>query len=319
MAHGNQGHVGVSFQSSFNASNVVSLDFFPFISETLNETKPELVSEGMRSRYEQGPTFEGINEVTGDIASEVHPVLIGKVLKAWSNNCSSTLSTSYYVHTIVPAQTEFDTYAATPPMSAEVYRGTGSGMLYYNLLLNQFTLEVAHGPLLKCTQSFIGGKAQKIQKSTATYLVGSEYTWDQVSVSLAGAGISTVKSLTFTGNNSLKAWGSLDGTKYNGRIVRDGFRTLEVSGVMLLDGDAQKDIFRAGTTQNLKMTVTGQAVSSGYNAQLVIEVPAFKYSEFPDNISGPGMLEVSFKGKAVYETGSAHMVKFTVCNTQAAY
>jgi hypothetical protein len=320
IAYGNQGHVGLSFQSSWGTANQTSLDFIPFISETFQQKIPELVSEGMRSRYEQGPGFTGFNEVGGDVVCEVHPVMIGKLLKAWCGTVnSSTLVDSVYQHTFIPLQSDFDEFAPVPPMSAEVYRGTGSGTLYSNLCLNALNIEMAHGAVVKSTATFIGGKAAKLSKSTPSFLVGSEYTWNQASVSLAGTGISTVKNLTISPNNSFKAYGTLDGTLFPNRIVRDGFRTIEISGTMILDGDAQKDIYIAGTTQNLKITLTGQTVSSGYNAQLIMEFPSFKYTEYPDNISGPGLIEISFKGRADYNVGSAHMVKFTAQNTVATY
>lgn len=319
MPYGNTGHVGISFQSSFGTSNTTSFHFMPFISETFQAKIPELVSEGMRSRYEEGPTFQGVKEVTGDLVTEVHPILIGKAMKAWANAAASSLQTSAYLHTFIPAQTEFDALTPVYPVTAEVYRATGSATLYYDLGLNNFNLEIAHGALLKATWSFVGGRFAKSVKSTPSYLIGSEFTWNQASISLGGTGFGTFKSLSFAFSNALKSYGTIDGTLYSSRMVRDGFRTLEISGVQILDGDTQKDLFLAGTAQNLTVTVVGQAVSSAHNAMLKIEVPAMIYTEFPDNVSGPGLIEVSWKAKAVYESGSGHMVKMTLVNTQAAY
>jgi hypothetical protein len=322
MAYGNRGHIGLVFQNSFGTSVGSNFDYLPFISETLQEKHPELLSEAIQSRFEEGDSYDGINEVGGDIVTEVHPILIGKMLKGWTGQSSSVESNDVFTHTFVPVQDDWDSICSLPPLSCYVYRGTGSGSLYYDLLLNGFTLEIAHGALLKNTWSFVGGRHNKSVVGSPSYVVGSEYTWNQASVTLAGSAITTIKNLTITGNNALKPYGTLDGTKFNSRIVRDGNRMLEISGTMLLDGDTQKDIFIAGTTQNLKIALTGSDVASGdvtTAEQFLIEIPAMKYTDFPDNIGGPGIIEVSFKAKAKYESGSGHAVKFTLVNTKESY
>lgn len=319
MAQGNQGHVGLCFQQSMGTEYTSSMHYLPILTESMLETKPRLASEAIRSRFEAGPKYEGLNEVGGELSSEVHPILIGMALKAWCGQASGSIGTSEYTHTFLPLQSDFDSKAAVPPMTVEVYRDTGSGMLYYDQCLNNFDLEIANGELLKMTWGFIGCAAKKATKTTPSYLTGDEFRWNQVSVSLGGSALDEISQLTISGNLNLEAKGYLNGNTTPARVLRTDKRTLEISGTVVLDGDTQKDIARAQTSQRMVVTVTGQEVSSGYNAKLEVDIPSFVYTEYPDNIGGPGLIEVSFKGEADYNTGSATMVEFTLVNTQSIY
>lgn len=321
MGYGQEGQIGIGFQDSYGTAETGSYHWFPFISESLNETIPELVSEGMRSRMEEGDSMEGFHEIAGDVIVPAHPILLGKLFKAWCHTTSYTtaLGTSEYTHTFMPAPDDFGDLAATPPMTIEVYRDAGSAHQYYNILLNTLTLEIAHGTIIKATAGLIGGNFTKVAKNTASYLTGSEWTWDQASIQIAGSAVDELSTMTITFNNNLAAKGTLDGTKLPNRIKRDGFRTIEVAGTMLFVDDTEFDIYRNQTRQRHVITVEGQECASGFNTKLEIDLPSVFYTAFPPNISGPGLIEASFTGKAKYLSGSGTIGKFTLVNSLATY
>lgn len=319
MGYGMTGHVAVGFQNSFGTANVASYHYFPIITENLIESKPPLISEAMYGRYEAGETYEGYNEITGDIVFYPHPILIGKMFKAWCGTSSSTLVTSHYQHVFKPATTDFDTLAAVPPMTIEVYRDAGSASQYYDMCCNQLSFEIAHGAIVRVTASMVGGKFSKVVKTTPSYLEGDDYTWDQTSVSLNGSAVDEITTLTVTCNNNLEAKGTLDGTKTANRVKRAGFRTVEVGGSMLFVNDTELDLYRAGTEQKAVFTITGAEVSSGYNANIEIDIPSMRYNEFTPAIGGPGLIEASFVGDAKYNSGSGTMLQLKCVNSQAAY
>lgn len=318
MAVGQRGQVGFQFQNSYGTVSSATA-YTPFVSESLTEKIPRIVSEGMRSRYESGPRFAGFKEFGGDLVTEIHPIIVGFLLKGWCGIASGTLVTSCYTHTFNPRTTDWDTKAALPPLTLEVYRDVGSGMMYFDQCVNGFTFDFAHGKLLKSTWSFIGGNATKAVKTTASYWPGSEFTWNQVSVSIGGTAMTAITQMTVKGDNALEAKGTLDGTLVPARILRNGVRKLEISGTIITEDDTQLDCFRANTAQRLVINVAGQNVSSGYPALLKIDVPSMIYTEWPDNIGGPGLREVSFKAEADYNEGSGTMVTFTIQNTRASY
>ena len=321
MAYGMEGHLGIGFQTSYGTANVDSYHYFPLISESLNEAVPELISEGMRSRIDEGNNFEGFHEIAGDVVVETHPILIGKLIKAFCHITSydATLVSSHYTHEFMPAPDDFDAMAAVPPMDIEVYRDAGSAHQYYDCLLNTLTLEIAHGSIIKATAGLIGGHAGKVAKTQPSYLTGSEWTWDQASIQIGGNAVDEASTMTITLNNNLVAKGTLDGTKLANRIKRDGFRTIELAGTMLFIDDTEFDLYRAQTKQRFVITVEGQACSSGYNTALEIDLPEVIYTAFPPNIAGPGQIEAAFTGKAKYCSGSGTAAKFTLVNTLATY
>ena len=321
MAYGQMGQLGIGFQSSYGTAETGSYHWFPLISESLNENIPEIVSEGMRSRMEEGDSLPGFHEIAGDVAVPAHPILIGKFLKAWCHTTSyvPALVASHYTHTFMPAPNDFDVLAAVPPMTIEVYRDAGSAHQYYDMLLNTLTLEIAHGAIIKATAGLIGGKFSKAAKNSPSYLTGSEWTWDQASMQIGGSAIDELSTMTITLNNNLAAKGTLDGTKLPNRIKRDGFRTIEVAGTALFISDTEFDIYRNQTRQEYIINVAGQACSSGYNTALEIALPSVFYTAFPPNIGGPGLIEASFTGKAKYLSTSGTIARFTLTNTLATY
>jgi len=319
MGYGMGGHLGLCFQQSFGTAYTSSYHWLPILNESLVEAKPLLVSEAMHGRYEEGDIFQGVNEIGGEIVAEADPISLGAFLKAWFGQSSGTLTGSTYVHDFVPRTSDFDAYAAVPPVTIEVYRDAGSASQYSDMLLNELNIEIAHGAIIKYTGTFIGAGFSKVAKSSPVYLTGSEFTWDQSSIEVGSAACEDISQLSVKLSNNLEAKGTLDGTRVPNRIKRAGFRTIEISGTMLFVSDTQFDLFRAQTTQALVVTVTGQDVSSGYSAYLRMEFPKVQYGEFPINIGGPGMVEVPFTAKARYLVSSLTMCKFSMQNTQSIY
>lgn len=321
MGYGQNGHIGISFQQSLGTQFVSSMDYFPFVSESLNESIESLMSESLQARYDEPDDYEGMHEVAGDVVIEVHPHLAGKLFKAWAGQHSMDgYVGSCYQHRFIPRQTDWSLErCAVPPMSIEVYRDTGSAYLYYDMCLNQLALEISQGAIYKATASFVGARFAWLAKSTPSYIPGSFYAWDVCSVSLAAAGVSDVSELTITLNNNLVTKSYMDLSKYPNRILRDGFRSIEIAGTMLLSGDTQARAYRNRTQQRLVVTATDPTtVALGHN-QLEIDIPKMLYTEFPANIGGPGLIEVGFTAKGKYDATSGYAVQFTVVNTSAAY
>ena len=322
MAYGQNVHLGISFQNSFGASNTSSMHYFPIISESLSENIPELESEAVMARFEAGDSYTGMREYAGDIVFEGHPVLLGKMLKAWFGQASGTLTNSYYAHEFNPITADFCNLSALPPMTIEVYRDAGSAHLFSDMLCNQLVIEIAHGSIVKATASLIGANRAKLAKSTPTYLPGSCYTFDQASFSWQGSNdgaLDIVQTFTVTMNNNLEAIGTLNATTRPSRIKRAGYRTIEIGGTMLFENDNEIDHFLNGAQQRVVATLTGQGIGGTDKASLEMDFPSFRYTEFPVNMGGVGLISANFSGKAKYNSGSGTMATFTLTNTLSAY
>ncbi|MFH2075958.1 MAG: phage tail tube protein [Pseudomonadota bacterium] len=320
MAYGRGGHLGIGFQTSMYASSVLSMDWFPFVSESLTETIEELLSESITTRYEEPDDYEGMHSIAGDIVFEVHPRLVGKLAKAWAGQESVSYQASCYVHTMVPKTSDWEAgVAALQPLTIEIYRDTGSAYLYYDCMINALNFELAQGAFYKVTAGIIGAEFAWAAKSTPSYPAGSFFTWNTASLSLAGAAITNANALSLNFNNGLAGRAFIDGTKYNRRILRENWRTCEISGTMLLEGDLQNRAYKARTKQRLVVTATDPTTIMLAHNQFEIDIPKMVYTAFPANLAGPGLVEVSFTGKAKYDSTSAYGMQFIAVNTQAAY
>ena len=321
MAYGQEGHIGISFQDSLGTANVGSLDYFNFISESIVENIEDLISESLSSRLDEPDAYEGMHGLEGDIVMEVHPASIGKLLQAWAGQSSMTgYSGSCYTHSFIPRSDDWDAErSALQPMTIEVYRDTGSAYQYFDCLLNQLNFEIAQGTLYKCTMSIIGAQFAWMDKTAPTYDAGSYFSWDVVSVSLGGSGIDYVSDLAIVCNNNLEGKAFLDLKKYPSRILRTGFRTVEISGTMLLVGDDEARNYKNRTEQKLVITASDPTtVADGHNT-FEIDIPAMRYTAFPANIAGSGLVEVGFSGKGNYDSGSETAIEWTLINTVPAY
>ncbi len=125
--------------------------------------------------------------------------------------------------------------------------------------------------------------------------------------------------MTITLNNALEGKAYLDGNKYFGRILRNDYRTIEITGTMLLVGDTEARNYKNRTTQRLLVTATDPTTVMDHHNQLVIDIPQMRYTEFPANIGGPNLVEISFTGKGGYDSTSSYAIQFTLCNTTDAY
>ena len=317
--YGMDGHLGISEQQSGGTAYVDSLDYMPIISEGINETIENLVSEEMKGRYEEGGNYEGMHNIAGDVVVDVHPIAAGKLLKYWFGQSSGSAMDSAYSHSYKGVTEDWDDKYAVQPLTVEVYRDTGSAYQYHDMLLNQLVFEWNAGALVRCTAGFMGGNFDWIAATVPSYDVGSYFPWDTTSFELGGAAIDYATTLTLTLNQNLAAKHTLNGSKFPSRVKRDGFRTAELSGSFLFESAAQALQFRAQTGQAAIITNVGETTATSYNNILKFDIPSFLITDFPANIGGPGLIEVGWSGKAVYDTSSATLLEATLVNTVAAY
>ena len=314
MAYGMNGHCAIGFQDSYGTSNVDSLHYFPMISESINESIPPLLDEGMRGRFEEGESYEGPHDINGDLVTNIHPILFGKLLAAWCGQSSADpVGSGCISHQFIPKTSDFDELAATPPCTIEIYRDAGSASLYYDMCLDALAIEFAHGALIKNTASWVGGKFSKAVKTSPTYLAGSSFTWDVTSISWNGVAIDEYENITVTFGNALEAKGTLNGSKYANRTKRSGYRTITIAGTILFVNQTEVDLFRAQTKQRLVIT------SKVGSNMIELDFPAMRYDEFPANIGGMGLISVGFSATVKYHADSGTMFEGTVVNSQETY
>lgn len=320
MAYGHQGHLAFSFQQSFGTSFVGSAHFLSMLSESLSDKIEELTSESIVSRFDENDDYGGMKGIEGEIVVEIQPNEIGPFLKAVTGVHSVAIANSCYVHNFIPNTVDWTPeICALPPFTVEVYRGTGSAYRYYDCLANALTLEIAQGAFLKATLGVIGAQFAWGAKLTPSYYAGSYMTWDVCSVQLAGAAVSDVSQLSIAINNNLAGKAFLDLKKYPSRILRDGRRTVEVSGTTLLNGDTQARAYENKTKQRLLVVATMPNTIHLGKLSLTVDIPQMVYTEFPVGIGGPQLMEVGWSAKGKLDTTSNYSIQFTLVNTAGIY
>lgn len=319
MAYGANAYLGITFQNSFGTAKTAGLTFVPFVSENLTVNFENIESASITKSFDKPDSYRGMQSVEGDIQMEVHPLLIGHFLKAWHGH-SATAGGSPKTHSFTPAQTDWQEGVCTlPPVTFVVYTGVGSAHVFYDCLVNQLTFTAAHNALYQCTASVIGGRHAYAPAVTPQYLPGSFYNFDTCSLSLNGQAFDSASQLEITLNNNLEGKATLNGQNHYSRILRgSGMRTVEISGTSLLNASNQFEKYLNHETQPLTAAWTMPETGGVFN-QIAFEVPRMQYSEFPEVIEGPGLTEVSFKARGLFDAAKGYAVKFSVVNTQTEY
>lgn len=317
MAYGMTGHLGISRQQSFGTATT-SYEFLPIISESLTTNIEQLVEEGMRGRYEEGPSQEGLLTVAGDIVFEPHPVMVGHFLRGVMGQASGSLVTSAYSWAFAPGTTDFDDKTALPPYTLEVYRDNGLAWQFTDAVVNALNFEITGGTIMKATASVLARVSSLATKSAPSYPAGNPYLWSAASFSVAGAAFSDLEECTLTIENNIEGVTFLDNTKRHGKYKRTGYRNFAFSGTMDFATQSQYSVFRSSAEQAMVLTFTGDAIGASFNT-LKFDMPSVRYETFPVAMGGPGRITIGFDGKAKYNTGSAQAINVTLVNTRGSY
>lgn len=320
MAYGMLGHIGISRQNSFGTA-ASSWDYLPIISESLTTNIEQLVEEGLRTRFEEGPTHEGILTVTGDIVFEPHPIMLGHFLRGVTGQASSTEVLSgqgVYEWEFLPRQTDFDSKCALPPYTIQVYRDEGNAWEFTDSVIHTLTLEIAGGAIVKGTASVLSRISSLMTKTVPAYPTGDPWTWNTASLSIAGTANGDIENITITIENPIEGITLLDTNKYHGKYKRTGFRNTRVFGMMDFASQTEYNQFRSQAEQRYLVTLTGATLPASAN-MLILDMPKVRYTAYPVNIGGPGRISVSFDGVCKYDTSSSYAIRPTLTNTRTSY
>ena len=318
--YGQEGRVGISFQNSYGTANTASMHWLPNVSESIALSKPPLISEGMRGINDDGIHYEGANVIGGDLVIEATAIPLGVFLTAALGSPTTVTSGAVQTHAFLPLTADAQPLCAQRPFTTHKYFGIGSADTFSDMNGTTLELGISNGELLTATLGTVGGTEGRASAIAASYFNGKHFTWDNSSVSIAGAAISDIAQMTITVDNALEAMHTLNNSKYPSRIKRQGFRTVTVGGTVKFASSSEYQSFIDQTERRLLMHFQGATeVQSGYNESLTLDIPGLRMTEFAPQAGGPGEIEVSFSAKGVYDVTSAYSIKATLVNTIAGY
>lgn len=318
--YGGQAAFGIAKQSSFN---VVASGFtgLPILSETITHEIEE-IREGDFTRYGwvEPPIQAGKSMISGGFEFEPYPDSFGEILHgffnvvsgAWTGSCGTY---NFYAGGDV---TDFDSYLAIQPYTIYAFRGVGSGMLMSDGQFTELTLSMEAGGFLKGSVTVLGRTVTIEDPHTITFETNQPYLWDQASVEWAGSALGTLESFELSMANAVEGIDTMNLTKFWGQSKRTDYFTVNFNGTMGFDD--WNDYLRFSNNSYFPVQITlkqGTEICSGFANDLVIDLPQYRYTAFPPNVSGPGRIQVSFTGRGVVDSTSNYSVQISLSNTAA--
>lgn len=325
MPYGQDAKVGLGFQNSHGTpvTDIGSFYRMPFLSESITPEVPELLSQNMEGRFDEGEAFAGPRNVGGTLSNESQPVTVGVLLKAMFGDpttvSNSTALGEFWEHTFKPRTADFDVNVINQPLTMHKNLADGGQVpVYQDLIATRLELGVNNGEFLLASVNFTGGVVATKQTSDAmAAATGKKWTWDVTSIQLGGSANTEFSQMTIIVDEQASARWTLQTQRDPARVKRDGRRQVRVNGTIKFSDQTEYDKFLATSTQALQLTMTGPVeIRSGYFDVLNVVVPAFKYLTYPVAFADPSELQVAFEGKADYHVGSATSIQFTLTNTQ---
>lgn len=314
--YGMQSHILIQFQDSYGTTKVDSLNAVPYISESLSEKIEQITEASNYGRFAESPYHKGLEMIEGDIVMEAHPISMGWLMRAGFGQCVTTSDTGVQRHVMVPLNTnDWDPRAALPPFNTEVNFHTGSAALFSDLLVNNLTFEIANGELMKMTAGIIGGNVKFRAASTPTFPTGTPFLWRQTSASYNGWDLDFIKDLSITINNNLEVRHTMNGSATPYSIKRTGPFEVDISGTVEF---LNHSLWLAYRDQD-EVALTVSFVGAETPEKLEFIIPKMRILEFSPQIGGPGLVEVGFTAKAIYDTTSSLPIHATLTNTQETY
>jgi len=322
MAYGLDAVVSINFQNSFGTAITNDNYFLPVLSNGVVLKKEAMTDTSLKGIYDVNGAVEGKNSNEGAIELQSDSLAIGVMLRALCGAATVITSGSLRTHSFKPSQQgeDFDEFIANPPVTIITDLDVGSAQVFYDMCATGIELNISNGEFVKATQNYIGGKYTRVNPPTANYQDENLFPWDVTSVSFDGTANCDFGELTITIEEGIENKYNLCVNKTPSYTKRSDIRTIMISGTVQFNDQVEFDEFISQTERQLVVTLnSGTEVQSGYTESIKIDMPSFRYNTFEPSVGGPGLIEASIEGQAVYNSGSATAIEFTLTNTQAAY
>jgi hypothetical protein len=320
MPFGALAHIGLGKEETYGTP-AEATDYLRFASEGLNEEIEQVISENISGVVDEGASYEGMHNISGDISFDVYPNVVGHLLRAaFGAPVSTEVVAGVYQHVFTPAQENFSNVCALPPYTLEVHRDMEQAFQYSGAVVNELTFSFGtDNKLMQGSAAIIAKALALIAKTVPNFEATNPFRWFQATVTLDAAINKDISTVEFGIQNNLEGRASLDGTKVISRVLRSGFRSFPVKFSLDLKDMAEYNKFRAQNEVPLKIELTGDVISGANNYKMIIDVPKFRFAAFPINVDGAGEIATQVDGSAKYDPAALHAMKITLINSMAAY
>lgn len=320
MPVGALAHIGLGKEVTYGTP-VAATEYLRFASEGLNEEIEQVISENLSGVVDEGASYEGMHNITGDISFDVYPNVVGDLLRAAFGAPETTeVVAGVYQHVFTPVQNNFSNVCALPPYTLEVHRDLEQAFQYSGAVVNDLTFSFGtDNKLMQGSAAIIAKAMALIAKTVPSFENTNPFLWHQATVTLDGSVNKDVSTVEFGIQNNLEGRASLDGTKVISRVLRSGFRTFPVKFSLDLKDMGEYNKFRAQNEVPLKVELVGGVISGANNYKMTIDVPKFRFAAFPINVDGAGTIATQVDGSAKYDPAALHAMKITLVNSKVSY
>jgi len=320
MPLGSLAHVGIGKETEFGTA-VAATDYIRFNSEGLSEEIEQITSEALNGIVDEGASYEGQHNVTGDLGFDVYPNSVGHLLRsALGAPVTTSLAAGVYQHVFTPSQSNFSNVCALPPYTLEVNRDLEQAFQYAGCVVDELTFSFGTDKkIMNGSASILGKKLALIAKTVPSFDAQNPFLWNQATITLNNVVNKDISTAEFGVKNGLEARATLDGTKEISRILRNAVRTFSSKFTLELKDLTEYNLFKSQNEVPLKLEFIGTVISGANNFKLTIEMPKFRFGAFPINVDGTGALTAQVDGVPKYDNASLYAMKITLVNSKASY
>lgn len=319
MGYGFAGHIGIAKEATWG-SGVAATDYVEALSEDLSLSMERFAHKSIIGTLAEPDDTAGLRRVEGSMAFSAHPVSIGYFLKGALQTKSVSVVASGFLWTndffTTATGGDFSTDVPLQPYTFEIFRDVTSSHRYTGCVINALTMTFEPNNAVMCEATIIGRGASVIAKTTPTFPSSSAkpFTFDTVSLGIAGAGTVLVETLSVEINNNLEGIGALNQSTDVAKVRRTNHQMVNLKGTMDFTTVAEYLNFVNQTEQRFTISVT-----KANSFQMVVDLPRVVYTAFPVGIPGKERITVEFEGKAYYHSGSGTAIKVSLTTTQSLY
>ena len=316
-AQGYLGFLGMAREGTWGTA-VAATEYAELMSENMVATIDRFDTRNIYGGFYEPTDSAGARRSAGGTVMAANPLPLGHLLRAafGSSSASTVLSGFLYTMNHTSVKSEFADGVPRPPYTLEVHRDVTSSHRYAGAVANRLTMAVAPNGALMATVDWVAKTRSLIARSTPTFPASpvEPFTFDTVSLQLAGAANARLESVTLTVDNQLDPILALNNSNEIARIRTSGPQLIRISGTMDYIDVAEEQDFVNQTERAFKFTMT-----RGQSFALLVDVPVFVYRTFPTGMQGRGRQTVGFEGMARYLTSSLSSILVQLTTTKSNY
>ncbi len=317
MSQGFLGFLGLAKETTWGTA-IAASDYLELMSENITTTIDRFPTRNIFNGFYEPDDYAGLRHSAGAMVHAGHPVSLGHLLKAVFNTMSGStvLSGFLYQSIFVGTKSEFADGVPRQPYTLEINRNVTSSHRYAGALCSKLTMALAPNQPLMITTDWIAQAQTMLAATTPTYPTSSTnpFTFDTASLQLAGVANTRLEALTLSIDNGLEGIAALNNSNTIARIRAKDLQLIRVNGTLDFIDIAEQQDFINQTERAMILSLT-QASSF----QLLMTIPRFVYTAFPNAMPGRGRLTVAFQGMARYQVSSAASILMQLTSTKSNY